>query len=528
MKFHIDNKDPMLRDKKHKRCLVYVSVLFIVMVFVSAFLYVVIHKNSNLERAEAQYKKLFSAQEQVNAELSTIGSDLIYFSHSDLATATLSSQDQVPHDYLKSLMFKISSYQKRYDQIRLLDTQGNEIIRIDQRSDLSSQQVPTSKLQNKKERYYFKETLKLKSEQIFVSRFELNKERGEVEYPIKPTIRFATPTYSIHGQLLGVGIINYNANHILQIIKNINNHKGEQTFLINSTGYYLESNKSEKNWGFMFPKEKQHLFSEESPRVWKEMQGKESGFAVNENGEYYFRKLNLNQLFATVNNKYTYLITHVPKKDIYNEWIILMKELIVGFLLLFSVLAALVWKLAGSQVKEELLFKKLIFEARHDALTGLYNRATAIDFLNKNISICRRRKSTLALAFIDVNDLKKTNDRQGHLVGDELLKGVATAITQTIRETDFSARLGGDEFIIIFVDCNQNYTNEIMARIQSKLSSLGLEKTGCKWSFSYGVAELLGLQDNTEKMIERADNAMYKHKAQISLDKETTSIADLA
>lgn len=66
---------------------------------------------------------------------------LIYYSHSDLAIATLSAQDQAAQDYLTALMFKISSHQQRYDQIRLLDLQGHEIIRIDQAADLQLKQV---------------------------------------------------------------------------------------------------------------------------------------------------------------------------------------------------------------------------------------------------------------------------------------------------------------------------------------------------------------------------------------------------
>ncbi|WP_028862799.1 sensor domain-containing diguanylate cyclase [Psychromonas aquimarina] len=505
-----------LTKKKRKQGIVYVSLLFLFLILVITVIYAFIHEQIDHDREVKQYSELFNIQSKVIAELSSVGADLIYYSHSDLAIATLSSQDQAAQNYLTSLMYKISSHQRRYDQIRLFDTQGNEIIRLNQGSDFSLIQVPQPILQNKKDRYYFKNALRLQPGQIYTSQFDLNKEQGKIQYPVKPMIRYATPVHSENGELLGAGVINYNGSQILKIITDLNVHEGDQVFLINEDGYYLKGNEAKKEWGFMFPEDKQFRFSDEHPQVWQAMQEKTKGLVSNENGEYYFTQFYLSPSasFNVVNSERVFLIMHVPEHILHDEHALLMKGIAIGSLLVFPMLSLLGWILAGSQVERVWLFKKLNFEAHHDALTGLYNRKAIVDYLEKNISISRRRNFPLAVGFIDVNDLKKTNDQLGHDAGDALIKGVASVITQTIRESDFAARLGGDEFLIVFVDCNAGNASSIMERMQSKCSSLGLKQAGKEWSISHGAAELLDAQDNAEKIIERADGAMYIHKAQ--------------
>lgn len=503
-----------LKEKKRERGLLYVTLLLLFLSLVVAIIYAVLHQQIDQEREVKQYAELVNMQTKIITELSSVGADLIYYSHSDLAIATLSSPEKTALDYLTSLMYKISSLQKRYDQIRLFDIQGNEIIRIDQNSDFSLQQVPQTKLQNKSERYYFKNALTLQPGQIYTSQFDLNKERGKVEYPIKPMIRFATPIHSKKGELLGAGIINYSGNKILQIITELNVHKGDQVSLVNSDGYYLKGDDAKKEWGFMFPEGEQFLFSDEHPELWKKMQGNKSGKVITADGEYYFSSFNLSPSpsFAIVNSERVFLVMHVPETIINDELLLLIKGLTLGFLFIAPVFLILGWILANSQVEQAWLVQKLSFEARHDALTGLYNRKAIVDYLNKNIGISRRRNSSLSVGFIDVNDLKMMNDRYGHDAGDELIKGVAAVINISIRESDFAARIGGDEFLIVFIDCDEDSANIIMQRIQSIYCSLGLIKTGKKWSMSFGCTELLSKEDTVETMIERADSAMYKQK----------------
>ena len=84
-----------------------------------------------------------------------------------------------------------------------------------------------------------------------------------------------------------------------------------------------------------------------------------------------------------------------------------------------------------------------------DALTGLYNRLGLNVRLHDEYRRAERFQSPLTLMLIDIDRLKQINDEYGHSVGDQILRGAAQAIKNTLRETDYGARWGGDEFAIV-------------------------------------------------------------------------------
>jgi diguanylate cyclase (GGDEF)-like protein len=87
--------------------------------------------------------------------------------------------------------------------------------------------------------------------------------------------------------------------------------------------------------------------------------------------------------------------------------------------------------------------------ARHDALTGLANRRVFSAELEAALGRAQGGGIPFSILLIDLNDFKKINDLDGHLVGDTVLCEVAQGLTATIRRNDIVARLGGDEFVII-------------------------------------------------------------------------------
>ena len=87
--------------------------------------------------------------------------------------------------------------------------------------------------------------------------------------------------------------------------------------------------------------------------------------------------------------------------------------------------------------------------ARHDALTGLPNRAAFETALNQAFARLERRGERFALLYFDLDDFKRVNDRLGHYAGDQLLQQVAGRLTVGLRARDIVARLGGDEFVLL-------------------------------------------------------------------------------
>jgi diguanylate cyclase (GGDEF)-like protein len=92
---------------------------------------------------------------------------------------------------------------------------------------------------------------------------------------------------------------------------------------------------------------------------------------------------------------------------------------------------------------------ELRYQALHDTLTGLPNRALIIDRVEQLLARARRERTEAAAMFLDLDDFKSVNDTFGHGVGDELLKAVAERISGSLRDADTVGRLGGDEFIVL-------------------------------------------------------------------------------
>lgn len=159
--------------------------------------------------------------------------------------------------------------------------------------------------------------------------------------------------------------------------------------------------------------------------------------------------------------------------------------------------------------------EKLQHEATHDALTGLPNRAFFMsrlsDALEKRREIIDYKVSVL---FIDLDRFKYVNDSLGHLIGDDLLKGIAARLTDCLRPADMVARLGGDEFTILVegrYDINE--VNRIAERIQKKFSiAFDLRGHEVYSSASIGILHASEKHKVSEDIMRDADTAMYQAK----------------
>lgn len=147
-------------------------------------------------------------------------------------------------------------------QIRYLDKEGNEKVRIERRRG-SLQVVAIEALQNKKNRQYFQEASSLSPGQMYVSPLELNMEHGEVEVPWRPTIRLAMPVYPSITSFEGVIVININAESILKIYQT----SKENVTLLNPDGHLLLGNTDQPHWGFMFSQ--RPPFPQLHPNIWQ-------------------------------------------------------------------------------------------------------------------------------------------------------------------------------------------------------------------------------------------------------------------
>jgi len=161
--------------------------------------------------------------------------------------------------------------------------------------------------------------------------------------------------------------------------------------------------------------------------------------------------------------------------------------------------------------------EQLLQNAFHDALTGLPNRALFMDRLGQAAEHAKRHENYLfAVLFLDLERFKVINDSLGHLLGDQLLIGIASRLKSCLRATDTVARLGGDEFTILLEDV-EDVSDAILAtkRVQEELTSpFTLDGQEVFTSASIGIALSTTGYDQPEDMLRDADIAMYRAKRQ--------------
>lgn len=154
--------------------------------------------------------------------------------------------------------------------------------------------------------------------------------------------------------------------------------------------------------------------------------------------------------------------------------------------------------------------------AYNDALTGLVNRTSLMDQLDRELQLAKRYKQTLAILFLDLDRFKPINDTLGHDVGDKLLIGVAESLVNAVYETDTVSRLGGDEFVCILRDLS---SPDSAAKTASRvLQQIALPKAiGDRELFvtsSIGISVYPVDGESSDILMKHADIAMYQSKAQ--------------
>lgn len=156
---------------------------------------------------------------------------------------------------------------------------------------------------------------------------------------------------------------------------------------------------------------------------------------------------------------------------------------------------------------------RLAYLAHHDPLTGLVNRASFRERLERALRRAEKTGTPSALLFLDLDRFKQINDTLGHEVGDQLLVQVAQRLRASVRGFETVARLGGDEFVVVLeqIDDVEAAASVAQCILQAMSTPFVLGVGERKVSTSIGVA-LSNPGDDVDELLERADEAMYRAK----------------
>ncbi len=153
-------------------------------------------------------------------------------------------------------------------------------------------------------------------------------------------------------------------------------------------------------------------------------------------------------------------------------------------------------------------------QAKHDALTGLYNRRFVDQRLAEQISSARLQDQPLCVAMADLDHFKAVNDRHSHAVGDEALRHCARIFHASLRDSDIVARYGGEEFLICLPNSTPEQASQICERIRQAVEQHdwnGLGQ-GIDLTISIGLS-CLSTEQTCEQLIHAADKQLYAAKA---------------
>ncbi len=508
-----------------KTFLIVLSALFLVIFSMSAYV------NYNLNKAtqnkiKSNEQMLLNAERTIlSARLSKITGDLIFIRESLL----LNEESELGYDEIAQEWIAFSNSRQIYDQIRYLDADGNEVIRVNYTKDGAVMVAPEN-LQNKKDRYYFTETISLDENQIFISKPDLNIENNQIEQPIKPVLRISMPYYNNAHQLSGIVILNYLAEDMFSQIRSVSSASSGNMSMLNCEGYWMyNSSNPEKEWAFMYDDRKDVSFSAEFPSEWEAIQTGVDGFLADADGVFLYSKILTSKEFAQTHKEYEYmlgsgdwtLVTNLPSSSesgkvfTQNFWQFLMgilAENYLYFLLLLPVSFVFAMLFALNESKK----RQVKYFSEFDVMTGVYNRRAGLEKIEKMLTSAKS-DCINSICFIDINGLKEVNDTLGHDAGDALIKSVVEGIKRNTRAGDFIARLGGDEFLIIFEGIGVDQAEEVWGRITQYFEQINETKhQRYLVSVSHGIESFdCGMQRQIDRVINIADEKMYREKVQM-------------
>ena len=158
--------------------------------------------------------------------------------------------------------------------------------------------------------------------------------------------------------------------------------------------------------------------------------------------------------------------------------------------------------------------KRLSYQATHDALTGLINRAEFERRLARAVQNAQQESAHHSLCYLDLDNFKRVNDTDGHAAGDAVLHQLGSDLGRAMRTRDTLCRLGGDEFGLLLEHCNEGQAREVAAGLLRRVAQSHVLWKGREVSIeiSIGVAAISSTSENAAAVLRDADAACYAAK----------------
>ncbi|MBK1619087.1 hypothetical protein CKO42_11715 [Lamprobacter modestohalophilus] len=175
-------------------------------------------------------------------------------------------------------------------------------------------------------------------------------------------------------------------------------------------------------------------------------------------------------------------------------------------------------RLLNASLEQQVQARTLELEqlALQDSLTGLKNRRFLDETLPRELALAKRQQSSLSVLICDIDHFKRFNDRHGHAAGDAVLQRVASHLHRVFRHTDLACRYGGEEFVVVMPGAGMDDARRCAETLRQLVKTDQIDYDGQRLepvTLSVGIASWLDVERDADELLQRADRALYRAKA---------------
>ncbi|MDY0306312.1 MAG: diguanylate cyclase [Desulfovibrionaceae bacterium] len=422
--------------------------------------------------------------------------------------------ERAPED-IAGVLWSFAFVNRGYARIQYLDASGVEIARVNLHPQ-GPEMVPGPRLADRSDLPDFLEARDLPGGSVRVSRLELNAEDGRLDAPPTPVLRFSSPVFGHEGVRAGVVVLALKGDLPLERLRLASAVPGGPFLMANAQGYWLLGPSPDSEWAFQLEGRPGGTLKQLWPGAWEAARRDGQGQIPVDGGLL---------TFDTVTPGQGYTLGADLRVLPAEEWLLAVHTAGDSFnpppgpLFWFfsaglaALLAVVSWFWAQARLRRDQAEARLRDMATIDGLTRLFNRRHFLETGQTELERARRYGRALSLIMFDVDHFKKVNDTFGHDAGDAVLRALAEAARDAMRQADVLGRLGGEEFAAILPETGLKAGVEAAERLRRAVEALEVRHGEhlLRLTVSLGVAQVRE-GENLDGLLKRADQALYEAK----------------
>lgn len=503
-----------------------IAILTVVLIMAEFGFYYIVNESqisSFRQKVESSEKAVVTLQHTLMTDsLESVENDLFYLRDTEIMQTLLNTDSyNTDSEVLKLTEISFVNFiqvNPNYAQLRYLNEKGMEIIRVNQQRG-ERELVDHLELQDKSNRYYFKDAMAMIEDRVYQSVLDLNVEKEEIEVPYKPMVRFVIKVYNKYGKNKGVIVINYDASNMIDSFEKVSANSEGQSYLIDSSGHYLAGHET-LNFAFML--DDASGLNTEEPDDWNRLNEKhlhnEISQYYDEHGLHTITEVGLYHNTSHNSDWYIFSLLSSEQSSFVssdNVFGIIIMEFLKRWYMTVPMLF-ISWAGVLIFTYRKLHLESITEMAQIDTLTGIFNRNAGLKVAQSNFEYALKNDLDFSVCFIDLNDLKKVNDIHGHEAGDNYIREAVKLITSGFRGSDELIRMGGDEFLLA-INASSAVVEKNWQRVAKAIEMFNNENNlPFSISLSHGIASAQeeAITD-MNVLISHADQRMYIEKRKI-------------